>query len=45
MDIGGYPVVIADTAGLNEEASDEIELEGMERARERFFLLLFASLR
>jgi tRNA modification GTPase len=35
MDIGGYPVVIADTAGLNQEASDQIELEGMERAKER----------
>lgn len=36
MDISGYSVVLADTAGLNEEASDSIELEGIIRAKERY---------
>ncbi|KAJ1979452.1 mitochondrial splicing system protein [Dimargaris cristalligena] len=34
IDIGGYPVVISDTAGLH-ESTDVIEMEGMRRARER----------
>jgi tRNA modification GTPase len=34
MDLGGYPVVLADTAGLR-EASDSIEAEGVRRARHR----------
>ncbi len=34
MDLGGYPVVLADTAGLR-EAADSIEEEGVRRARQR----------
>ncbi|HKO09668.1 MAG TPA: tRNA uridine-5-carboxymethylaminomethyl(34) synthesis GTPase MnmE [Alphaproteobacteria bacterium] len=34
LDLAGYPVVIADTAGLR-ETGDEIELEGVKRARAR----------
>lgn len=34
MDLGGYPVTIADTAGLR-EAGDAIEAEGVSRARHR----------
>lgn len=34
MDLGGYPVTIADTAGLR-EAGDAIEAEGVSRARRR----------
>jgi tRNA modification GTPase len=34
MDLGGYPVVLADTAGLR-EAMDNIEEEGVRRARRR----------
>ena len=34
LDLGGYPVVLADTAGLR-AASDAIEEEGVRRARER----------
>lgn len=34
LDLDGYPVVLADTAGLR-EASDAIEEEGMRRARAR----------
>ncbi len=34
MDIAGYPVILTDTAGLR-EASDEIEEEGIKRARAR----------
>lgn len=34
LDIGGYPIILADTAGLR-ETSDEIEVEGIRRARER----------
>ena len=32
LDLGGYPVILADTAGLR-EAADEIEAEGIARAR------------
>lgn len=32
LDLGGYPVILADTAGLR-ETSDEIEDEGIRRAR------------
>jgi tRNA modification GTPase len=32
LDLGGYPVTVADTAGLR-EAQDEIESEGVRRAR------------
>ena len=33
LDLGGYPVVVADTAGLRDCAGDDIEAEGMRRAR------------
>ncbi|MBP2229814.1 tRNA modification GTPase [Azospirillum agricola] len=35
LDLGGYPVVLADTAGLREAADDEVEEEGIRRARDR----------
>ena len=34
LDLGGLPVILLDTAGLR-EAGDEIEVEGVRRARER----------
>ena len=34
MDLGGYPVILADTAGLRDSA-DPIEQEGVRRARDR----------
>ena len=34
LDLAGYPAILADTAGLR-EASDEIEAEGVRRARAR----------
>jgi tRNA modification GTPase len=34
LDLGGYPVLLADTAGLR-EAADEVEAEGVRRARAR----------
>ena len=34
LDLGGYPVVLADTAGLR-EAAEEVEAEGVRRARAR----------
>ncbi|MEI8393368.1 MAG: tRNA uridine-5-carboxymethylaminomethyl(34) synthesis GTPase MnmE [Rhodospirillaceae bacterium] len=34
LDLGGYPVILADTAGLR-DSSDEIESEGIRRALER----------
>ena len=34
LDLGGVPVTLADTAGLR-EAADEIEAEGVRRARRR----------
>ena len=34
LDLDGYPVIVADTAGLR-EAGDSIEIEGVRRARER----------
>jgi tRNA modification GTPase len=47
MDLGGYPVILADTAGLR-EAADAIEAEGVRRARARgaaadLKLLVFAA--
>jgi len=35
LDLGGYPVVLADTAGLREAAADPVETEGIRRARSR----------
>ncbi|HZB91696.1 MAG TPA: tRNA uridine-5-carboxymethylaminomethyl(34) synthesis GTPase MnmE [Stellaceae bacterium] len=34
LDLGGYPVLLADTAGLR-EAGDDVEAEGVRRARAR----------
>lgn len=34
LDIGGYPLVLSDTAGLR-EATDPVEREGVTRARHR----------
>ena len=34
LDLGGYPVIVADTAGLR-EAADSIETEGIRRAKAR----------
>ncbi|KAM6921967.1 5-taurinomethyluridine-[tRNA] synthase subunit GTPB3, mitochondrial [Xenentodon cancila] len=34
LDIGGFPVLLSDTAGLR-DSSDPVELEGVRRARER----------
>jgi tRNA U34 5-carboxymethylaminomethyl modifying GTPase MnmE/TrmE len=36
MDISGYPVILADTAGINPSTTDEIEIEGIKRSFERF---------
>jgi tRNA modification GTPase len=33
LDIGGYPIILQDTAGIHEQASDIIEEEGIERAK------------
>jgi tRNA modification GTPase len=32
LDIGGYPFILTDTAGINKKANDEIEQEGIKRA-------------
>jgi tRNA modification GTPase len=32
LDIGGYPIILADTAGINHYSSNEIEKEGIRRA-------------
>lgn len=37
MDIGGYPVLIGDTAGLR-TSEDEIEMQGVQRAHQRISL-------
>ena len=34
LDIGGYPVLVVDTAGLRPDAGDDVEEEGMRRALE-----------
>lgn len=34
LDIGGYPIILKDTAGLRKGTSDEIEIEGIKRAME-----------
>ncbi len=33
LDIGGYPIILTDTAGIHEETQDTIEKEGIRRAR------------
>lgn len=35
LDLAGYPVIVADTAGLRAATQDAIEIEGMARARQR----------
>lgn len=35
LDIGGYPVVLMDTAGLRQDTEDVIEREGIDRAKQR----------
>ena len=35
LDIGGYPFILADTAGLRDQTGDSIEREGIRRARQR----------
>lgn len=35
LDLAGYPVSIADTAGLRDKTDDSIEIEGMSRARKK----------
>lgn len=35
LDIGGYPFILADTAGLREQQQDRIEAEGIKRALNR----------
>jgi len=35
LDLGGFPVILMDTAGLREAASGEIEQEGIKRALDR----------
>ncbi|XP_049791568.1 tRNA modification GTPase GTPBP3, mitochondrial isoform X2 [Schistocerca nitens] len=44
IDVGGYPMILADTAGLRQEVADEIEKEGVSRAQNKAasadFLLL-----
>ncbi|MTI08224.1 tRNA uridine-5-carboxymethylaminomethyl(34) synthesis GTPase MnmE, partial [Curvivirga aplysinae] len=34
LDLGGYPVIISDTAGIREQTDDVIELEGIRRAHQ-----------
>jgi len=33
LDLGGVKCVVSDTAGLREQTSDQIEIEGMKRAK------------
>ena len=35
MNLGGYPVILSDTAGLRDDYSDAVEQEGIKRARAR----------
>jgi len=35
LNLGGYHVVLSDTAGLRADSQDPIELEGIQRANER----------
>ena len=38
LDIGGYPVVVSDTAGLR-QAADPVEQEGVRRALDRYIVV------
>ncbi|MGF7158586.1 tRNA modification GTPase [Rhodoligotrophos appendicifer] len=35
LDLNGYPVILIDTAGIRDAETDEVEAEGMRRARDR----------
>lgn len=35
VNISGYPIVLADTAGLNKYSNDVVEVEGIRRARDK----------
>ena len=35
LDLGGYPVTLADTAGLRDDGGDAVEMEGIRRARRK----------
>lgn len=37
LDIGGYPVILQDTAGIREGVNDIVEQEGITRARNSFY--------
>jgi len=34
LDIGGYPIILTDTAGIHEHTKDAIEIEGIKRAKQ-----------
>lgn len=36
FNVSGYPIVLADTAGLRKNATDAVEIEGISRTRNRF---------
>ena len=36
LDLGGFPVVVTDTAGLREDTDDVIEAEGVKRSVRTF---------
>lgn len=36
LDIGGYPIILQDTAGIHHDTKDIIEQKGIERAKETF---------
>lgn len=37
LDIGGYPIILQDTAGIHNNTNDIIEQKGIEKAKETFF--------
>lgn len=37
LDIGGYPIILQDTAGIHNNTKDIIEQKGIEKAKETFF--------
>jgi tRNA modification GTPase len=41
MDIFGYPVILADTAGINNDTLDQIEIEGVKRSKERYCCIIY----
>jgi len=44
FNLDGFPVVLSDTAGLRTATTDPIELEGIRRARARYFFIYFFDL-